>query len=36
MFVKGLEDNYGANVRLAGVENEAWIKDALMEDRFHF
>ena len=25
------EDNYGANVRLAGAEIEAWVKDALME-----
>lgn len=25
------EDNYGANIRLAGAEIEAWVKDALME-----
>lgn len=25
------EDNYGTNVRLAGAEIEAWVKDALME-----
>lgn len=34
VFVKGLKDNCGANVRLAGVET--CVKDALMEDHFHF